>query len=132
MLTQTWTQRIHPSAELLGKCNAERDLVISLMFNDQAIQNYIGWLVRALFPEEYKELRLSCRRANWATKNWDTNDPEKDELADEAGIFMNYVSLWKLTAEMHRDWNDYFCVIFCNGNFTEGEAVFPDLNLKFR
>lgn len=125
-------QRVHPSAELLGKCNADRDKVIELMFSDFAVQNYIGWLMRALFPVEYEKLRLSCRRANWATKNWDTNDPAKDELADEAGIFMNHVSLWKLTAEMHRDWNDYFCVIFCDGKFSDGQAVFPDLNLKFR
>ena len=122
---------MHPSAELLGKCNADRDKVIELMFSD-SVQNYIGWLMRALFPVEYEKLRLSCRRANWATKNWDTNDPAKDELADEAGIFMNHVSLWKLTAEMHRDWNDYFCVIFCDGKFSDGQAVFPDLNLKFR
>lgn len=45
---------------------------------------------------------------------------------------MNRITLWKLNPRLHRDWNDFLCMVTCGGKFEGGEFLVPELGLKFK
>ena len=118
-------KRVGPSAALLGKSREEKYSIVGLTHSDGLIQDHLSRLLKGVWPGEFKQLKKAFDRGNWACDKW-------VEDSYEEGVFFNRVSLWKATARMHRDRKDYLCAILCSGAFTGGEAVLPDLGLKFR
>lgn len=98
---------------------------MGLTHSDSLLQDHIARLLQGVWPAEFKKLKGAFDRGNWACEKW-------VEGSYEGGVFFNRVSLWKATARMHRDRKDYLCAILCSSEFTGGEAILPDLGLKFK
>lgn len=89
------------------------------------MDDYISRMVEKAFPQEFAMLKLSQHRGGWTTR------PYNDQ-GYEGGVFLNRVALWKLGCLLHKDCSDMLCATCCGGSFIGGEAIFPDLGLKFR
>ena len=92
--------------------------------NDSGLHDLIARYIRAFFPTMFRRLKTVSDRGHWVTTNY-------DQKGYEAGLFLNRITLYKATAEMHTDHRDGFCVTCCGGNFSGGELVLPDVGLKF-
>ena len=119
------SQRVRPSAALLGKSSAERNRIVQLTHTDWKIQDLVSRYVKRFFPQQFRLLKIAFDRGHWASSDY-------NEEGYEGGIFFNRVTLWKSTARMHRDRKDYLCAIFCSGAFEGGELVLPDVRMKFK
>ena len=75
-------------------------------------------------PSVYAKLKLGHDRGEWISKELDIVDPK-------TGCLNGRVTTWQLQTLMHRDRKDVLCAIFCSGHFEGGEAIFPDLGMKF-
>lgn len=79
-------------------------------------------------PEEFSILNKCSERGIWSNQNF--SSPKSTGF--ERGIFMNRITLWKLNPRLHRDWNDFLCMVTCGGKFEGGEFLVPELGLKFK
>ena len=87
------------------------------MVHQQEFSQCIEELVKVAFPEEFIVLKKTYEAAKW-------------------GIgpcpFLGEAVVWKYQVKTHKDGADWeICVTIPLGSYTGGEALFPDLNLKF-
>ncbi|TCD65943.1 hypothetical protein EIP91_001973 [Steccherinum ochraceum] len=102
-----------------------------LIFDNGNIPDLIDHYVRLFAPQWHKRLKLSYQRgAHWV----------KDVLPEGARLggrcFLGRFIIWKLQTQMHRDVGEaicaMICAMICAGRFEGGEALFPDLDTKFK
>ena len=107
------------------KVDEEFEFSAPLLYADQNIVDLIEHYLQMFCPDVYARLKLGFHRGHWVAA-------ELPLLDIAEGTFLGRVTLYKLQTSMHRDIKDAICVIFCSGSFEGGEAIFPDLNIKFR
>ncbi|THH20618.1 hypothetical protein EUX98_g8549 [Antrodiella citrinella] len=117
---------LRPARELLGKNKSEFTETIKLMYADDNITSLLNEYVKLLFPDVYDDLAKSAARGRWVEKTFAAG------TRMFGGVFLGRVTLYNLQTAIHMDKMDAICVCFCGGQFVGGEAIFPDLHVKFR
>ena len=123
----------HASSDLNGSSSAkeekrkeEFDTTAPLLYADENIVDLIEHYIKLFLPGLYKKLKKAFERGHWVKSEL----PPGTRVA--GGCLLGRVTLYKLQTAMHRDIQDAICAIFCTGEFEGGEAIFPDLQMKFR
>ena len=91
----------------------------SYLYLTQSVARTVALAFKAVFPEWYEMYRDAFDAGVW--------------FADDPGPFLGRAIVYKLQGRLHRDKHDVGpSVSFPVGQFTGGEMVFPQLNVKLQ
>jgi len=84
----------------------------------QPLSDLLKELVKAAFPYEYEVLEKTWEAGRW--------------VGSPASPFLGEAIVWKYQVNLHKDPSDWgICLTTPSGAYEGGEAIFPDLKLKF-
>jgi hypothetical protein len=118
------------SKDLLGAGSAKRGHVFeTLVYTNGDLHDLLDQMVEAVSPEDFKRMKAAHEAGHWVGTPLPPHSTYN--IRAPGGCIVGNTILYKLQTGLHRNVENDWCAIMNDRKYSGGEAVFPDLGLKF-